>query len=306
MGMPSTFKTENEFEWKKKNQRIAMLNERGFWDYRSHLKLSEYFTQRPALKAVNELAADFSTHPTAAELLAMVIANKNFSVIGTNMTTALCTFSTNGGVTLTTAGASSDQGIILPSLTTGLTAWSGVNWVTDNSPRFEVMVRTPATITSYVMWAGLKLTNTDVLATDDDQVMIKTTTTADTGGSATNFTVCTSRGGVDVVTVLPEKLKASTLYRLTISLNASRKPNVRIASVFQPLDNAGVAIVSTSQEIKNTLYNLIPGTSGQTGADGSVPLVTAKNFIPYVGVKSLTSAARALDVLELHCGKAVA
>lgn len=292
--------TTSAFEWLKKNQNVAELDERGFWAQKTHIQLSEYFTKRPALKAVLDT---YTSSVAAAEAVATNVANKDFSVIGTNMTTALCTFSTAGGITLTTAGASSDQAIVLPQLSTGQTAWSAIQWASDKSARFECLIRTPATITSYVMWAGFKLTNTDVLATDDDQVMFKTTTTADTGGSATNFTVCISRAGVDVVTVLPEKLVASTLYRLRFSINSSRKVTAHIGTVFQPLDSSSVALVGSSVETRWKRYPLTL-TEGVTGADNSAPLVTAKNFIPYVGVKSLTSAARAVDLLELHCGRA--
>ena len=73
--------------------------------------LVEYFKQLPALNAV--LALDENSN--AAAHLAYNVANKDFEVLGTNMTTALVTRSaTNAAVLLTTAGADNDQAILLP------------------------------------------------------------------------------------------------------------------------------------------------------------------------------------------------
>ncbi len=300
----SVLRDSLEHEGKKGNQRTFMINERGMWLNNNHIYLEERFLQRPALKAVNELPGSDSTSPTAAALLAYTIANKNFSVLGQAMTTALCTHSASGGITLTTAGSSGDQAVVEPSLTTGITEWSAINWLSEKSPRFECFIRTPATITSYCMWAGFKLTLTDVLATDADAAFFKFSTTADTGGSATNLTVCIARAGIKVVTVLPIVITASTLYRLTLSVNAQRQVFARVATTFQPKDTTGTAVASTNLEFSSKSFRLIPGVDSVTGADNTAALTTAINFIPYVGVKALTGAARALDVMELKCGRA--
>ena len=43
--------------------------------------------------------------------------NRNWEALGTNMTTALCTFNTtSAGIVATTAGADQDQAIITPHL----------------------------------------------------------------------------------------------------------------------------------------------------------------------------------------------
>ncbi len=297
----SVLRDSLEHEGKKGNQRTFMINERGLWLNNTHIYHEERFDQCPALKAVLDT---YTSSVAAAEAVATNVANKNFSVIGTNMTTALCTFSTDGGITLTTAGSSSDQAIVLPSLSTKQTRLSAIQWLSQKSPRFECFIRTPATITSYAMWAGFKLTNTDALATDADAVFFKFTTTADSGGSATNLTVCIARAGTKVVTILPIVITASTLYRLTLSVNAQRQVFARVATTFQPKDTSGTALVNTNAEFSSKSFRLLPGVDGVTGADNTAPLTTAINFIPYVGVKALTGSARALDLIELKLGRA--
>ena len=85
--------------------------------------LEEWFLQRPGLNAINIIDPDADS---ASALAITQAANKNFETLGTNMTTALTTFSaTHGGILMTTAGADQDQAILLPHLDTNQTSWSG-------------------------------------------------------------------------------------------------------------------------------------------------------------------------------------
>lgn len=128
--------------------------------------LREQFLQRPALKAVLDT---FTASVASAEMVAAMIANRNFSVLGTNMTTALCVFDTGGGIKLKTAGADADSAILLPALQTNQTLWSSMIWPTSKEVHWHALVKpTSATLASSEMWAGLKLTNTPVLTTDAD------------------------------------------------------------------------------------------------------------------------------------------
>lgn len=157
----AALEAEKEFDFKIQHVSVAKLNERGFNEVNpAFYRLTEKFLQRPALKAVNELPGSDSTSPTATALLAYTIANKNFSVGGTNMTTALCTFCTGtglvptGGITLNTAGADADQAIVWPSLSTGITQWSNGAWRSDRRTRFDSWVRTggkPSAISNSVL-----------------------------------------------------------------------------------------------------------------------------------------------------------
>ena len=86
--------------------------------------LDEWFLQRPGLNANID---QVSTVEVQRAL------NRNWEALGTNMTTALCTFAgTSGGVKATTAGADQDQAIITPHLDTAATAWAGCLWGTEN------------------------------------------------------------------------------------------------------------------------------------------------------------------------------
>jgi hypothetical protein len=131
--------------------------------------LEEYWYQRPGLNAVNIIDPDADD---ASALAVTQAANKNFEVLGTNMTTALCTFnSTAAGIILTTAGADQDQAIVLPHLDTNQTIWSGTKWGTENQVEWECSINTNA-IDNQKVWAGLKLTNDQLVATDDDQAFL--------------------------------------------------------------------------------------------------------------------------------------
>ncbi len=273
--------------FKHGNQEYARLDERGFWGNHLHSQWYENFQQLPDVNA--SIA---------------ITTNINFETLGTG--TEVVTFAAGGGITCTTGGNSGDQCIILPHLDTNQTSWAKAsNFLSQKSPRFEAWIRTGASVASVCFWAGFKLTNTDVLATDADAVFFKFTTTADSGGSATNLTVCTARGGTKIVTVLPIAIAASTTYRLRIDINAARQPRVQVGRLLAPLDSSGTALTSNVLEAQMKTFDLTLN-EGQTGADGSAALTTAIDFIPYVGVKTLTGAAKAIDLIELRAGRLVA
>ena len=92
--------------------------------------LYEPFEKKPALNAVAIIDPDADS---ASALAAYVIANKQFEVLGTNMTTALCAFGTTiAGVAITTAGADQDQAIIAPHLDSNQSSWQVNKWGTEN------------------------------------------------------------------------------------------------------------------------------------------------------------------------------
>ena len=111
------------------------LHDAGLKDTR-RFYLEEWFLQRPGLNAINIIDPDADS---ASALAATQAANRNFETLGTNMTTALTTFSaTHGGILMTTAGADQDQAILLPHLDTNQTSWSGTKWGTENSVEWEL------------------------------------------------------------------------------------------------------------------------------------------------------------------------
>ena len=131
----------------------------GFGRNRDRYYLEEFFKRRPALNA------DISNSSEGTRM----IANPDFELLGTNMTSELCTFSsTRSGIVLTTAGATSDQAILLPHLDNNQTAWTGIKFGTENQVEWECAISV-GDISNVCFWAGLKKSNTPLLDTDTDQ-----------------------------------------------------------------------------------------------------------------------------------------
>jgi hypothetical protein len=226
--------------------------------------LVEKFQKRPALNAV--IALDENSN--AAAHAAAQIANKDFEVLGTNMTTALVTFADGGGITLTTAGADDDQGILLAHLDTNQTSWASTKWNTADECIFETVIETGASIASYQIWAGLKLTNTGTIATDNDQCFF--TFNVENTTSATQFVCVTSRSGTDTETASGVTVAAATSYHLKIVIDSARVPRFYI--------NGVLAVTAAA-------------------------LTDDVDLKPYIGVQALTGAAKAVIVRGLRCSK---
>ena len=165
---------EPNFTWWEANATGSGIGAIGRW------YVEEHFLQTPGLNAV------IATSEDAANTIIHNVANKNFEVLGTNMTTALVTFDAGAntvgraGITLTTAGADADQAIILPHLDTKQTAWSAVKWGTENSVDWECSISTNA-IDNQKIWAGLKLTNDCLAITDANSIWFLACTDATNG-----------------------------------------------------------------------------------------------------------------------------
>ena len=214
----------------------------------------------------------------------------NFEVLGTNMTTALATRNaTVAAVTLTTAGADEDQAILCPHLDSGQTAWTGVKWGTENQVTWEALVRTSSAIDNQKIWAGLKLTNDQVVATDANQAFFKFQTDSTNSEAFTDFNklhFVHSVGNTDYISRLPIDIAASTNYHLKIVMNSDRKLTIYVNGV---------------------QYN-ITGTSGSTGGTAVTAVEPGKqvtlsgamtndiDLIPYVGIEAGDGAAAAIDV----------
>ena len=236
--------------------------------------LDEWFLQRPGLNANID---QVSTVEVQRAL------NRNWEALGTNMTTALCTFAgTSGGVKATTAGADQDQAIITPHLDTAATAWAGCLWGTENSVHWETSIQLPA-IDNQNVWAGLKLTNAPELATDADQAYFQFLTDADNSGQAfTDFTklhFVHSINGTDFISQLPITVAADTIYHLKIEIDSDRK-----AAIF--VNGIQYNVSSTSGSTG--------GTAVTTGTTKSGALKNDVDFIPYNGIEANAGAAEAL------------
>ena len=236
--------------------------------------LDEWFLQRPGLNANID---QVSTVEVQRAL------NRNWEALGTNMTTALCTFAgTSGGVKATTAGADQDQAIITPHLDTAATAWAGCLWGTENEVHWETSIQLPA-IDNQNVWAGLKLTNVPELATDADQAYFQFLTDADNSGQAfTDFTklhFVHSINGTDFISQLPITVAADTIYHLKIEIDSDRK-----AAIF--VNGIQYNVSSTSGSTG--------GTAVTTGTTKSGALKNDVDLIPYNGIEANAGAAEAL------------
>ena len=228
--------------------------------------LDEWFLQRPGINANID---QVSTVEVQRAL------NRNWEALGTNMTTALCTFaSTSAGVLATTAGADQDQAILTPHLDTAATAWAGCKWGTENEVHWETSIMLPA-IDNQNVWAGLKLTNAPELATDDDQAYFKFQTDATNSGQAfTDFTklhFVHSIGGTDFISQIPITVAANTPYHLKIEIDSDRK-----AAIF--VNGIQYNVTSTSGSTG--------GTAVTTGTTKSGALTNDVDLIPYVGIEA--------------------
>lgn len=191
---------------------------------------------------------------------ALVLANADFEVAGTNMTTALVTIdAARGGIRLTTAGANNDQAILQPRITNSNDSRWAKGFVTDQSPKWGCSFRLTA-ITAMSFKCALALTNAHNLTTDDDQVGVYYSSA--TGG---NFLVITSIGGTDATIDTGVAPAAGTEYRVRVEVQSDRKAHVY-------LNDVRVAI---------------------TGA-----LTTAVNLIPFRSIQALGAAAKSFDIRD--------
>ena len=193
--------------------------------------LYESFSKKPGLNAVAIIDPDADS---ASALAITQAANKNFEILGTNMTTALVTWAgTHGGILMTTAGADQDQAILLPHLDTNQTSWSGTKWGTENSVEWECSISLPA-IDNQKVWAGLKKANDQLVATDTEQAYFKFQTDATNSEAFSDYTYwhfVHSIGGTDYISQIPVTVAANTPYHLKVVIDSDRKATCFINGV---------------------------------------------------------------------------
>ena len=248
--------------------------------------LYEAFAKKPALNAVAIIDPDADN---ASALAAYVIANKDFETLGTNMTTALTTFpGTQAGILMTTAGADQDQAILLPHLDTNQSAWAKVLWGTENSVEWECSISLPA-IDNQKVWAGLKLTNDQLVATDANQIFFKFQTDATNSEAFSDYSywhLVHSIGGTDYISQIPVTVAADTPYHLKISIGSDRK-----ATCF--INGVQYNITDTSGSTGGTAVTAVqPGVA----AAKTAALTNDIDFIPYIGIEAGAAAAESLNV----------
>ncbi len=155
------------------------------------------------------------------------IADPDFEILGTNGTSALCTYYAEGGIKLATAGADGDEEILLPHLDTSQSAWAQVTWGTDKKTEWEAHIKTGSSIAACIIWAGLKLTNTEVTVTDANQVFFRYESDVNDG----EWQAISSIANVDDAHDTGLVVAANTEYHLRIAIDASRVARMYINGV---------------------------------------------------------------------------
>lgn len=148
------------------------------------------------------------------------IADPDFEVLGLNASSDDVTFHVEGGIAIETDGADGDEVILVPHLDANQSAWSQVTWGTDREVVWECRIKTGASVANTIIWAGLKLTNTEVLATDNDQAFVRYEDDVSSGA----WVAVHSVGGTDTATVSSVTVAANTKYHLKITIDVSRVP----------------------------------------------------------------------------------
>ena len=282
-------RSENGFKTISKTASTGVVHDRTFGTPAKDARrfyLEEYFYQRPGLNAINIIDPDADD---ATALAVTQAANKNFETLGTNYTTALTTFaSTSAGVLMTTATADQDQGILLPHLDTNQTVWSGTKWGTENQVQWECSIQAAQTDNEKI-WAGLKLTNDQLLATDDDQVYFKFQTDATNSEAFTSYSywhLVHSIGGTDYISRTPVSFAANTPYHLKIVIDSDRKMTYFINGIqYNVTTTAG-----------STLGTAVTAVQPGSAAVKSAALTNDVNLIPYIGIENGDAAAAVLNV----------
>lgn len=227
---------------------------RGLNMSKDRVEFQERFLRPPGLNADIQNSAESTRE----------IVNTDFEVLGTNAVSADVAVGVEGGITVQTHGATNDSTIILPHLDTSQSAWTKVTWGTDQETRWRASIKTPAAVTSLIIMAGLKLTNSFTLSQDDDQVYFRYDTAA--GASATYWHTISSIATVDTDTACTSiaAVAAATKYELMINIDSSR-----IATFY------------------------INGTLVYT----TTALTNAVDLIPYIAIKDLSAgSARIMTV----------
>jgi len=280
-------RSENGFKNISKTASTGVVHDRTFGTPAKDARrayLEEDFMQRPGINANID---QVSTVEVQRAL------NRNWEALGTNMTTALCTFATTGaGVLVTTAGADQDQGILLPHLDTAATAWAGSLWGTENSVHFETSLQIPA-LDNQKVWTGLKLTNDQLVATDANQMFFKYQTDATNSEVFSDYAkwhFVYSIADTDYISQLPITVAINTPYHFKIEVDSDRK-----AAIF----------VNGVQYNVTTTAGSTGGTAVTTGTTKTKALTDNIDLIPYVGIEAGDGAAEAVNCHYVACSRHV-
>ncbi len=231
--------------------------------YHDNIKVDADFSRSPERYYLEWMARKVGLNGDIDDVYTVEVARNistDFELLGTNAVTTCSTYSaTDAAMLLTTTAADNDQVILLPHLDSEYSPWTGIKWGTENQVIWEGAIKTPAAVTTILLWAGLKLTNTPVIATDADQVFFRYSTDDSDAG----WVVESSIGGTDTATASGIECEGSTIYRFRIEIDEDRRAHCYI---------------------NDTLVYL------------SAALTNDIDLIPYIGMQNLGAGARILTV----------
>lgn len=209
-------------------------------DYR--VRHREEFKQLPRL-AGGTILYNLNGTYADAEVEKALLANREWELQGVNMTDALVTRATDGGLTLTTAGADADSAILaaLQEATVKADGGAGatydsflssVLWASAKKPifraRFKANTSAQGEGGTAIYWLGLKLTSTDVIVTDNDQFFFRGVT----GATSANWHVVSSNNNTDEDTTTGVAIAEAATYTLEVKVDGNMVPYFYINGLF--------------------------------------------------------------------------
>lgn len=252
--------------------------EQNFAGERLHQQLSKQRLRLLWIAGMYAKPALLADLTDATEAVRM-IADRNFMLAGTNAASTCSAIGAEGGVVLTTTTTTNDQVLLCPHTLTSASPWATQKMGTDRAPNWETVIETGASIASITLFAGLKLTNTPVVATDADQVMFRFST----ADSNTTWQVISSYNDTDTTTDTGVTVAASTKYYFRIEVS----PPAYTATV-------GGTLVSEDRYAQC----FINGTPV-----ARVKLRDAIDLLPFAGVQTLTTAAKVVTVFGIQADR---
>jgi hypothetical protein len=152
---------------------------------------------------------------------AVVLADKNFEITGTNVVSGNCTYDGDHGLKFTTQSAAADQVIMEPSTAgddSGL--FREITWSTRDETKFECLFRTDVLEVTGVIMIGMSLGLSSPFVVGDkaDQAVFRWL-----NGTDTTWKVNNSIGSTDTTADTGVAVVASSVYLFQIEFDANRR-----------------------------------------------------------------------------------
>lgn len=148
------------------------------------------------------------------------ITDREFEINGDNGGSSDdVTYNPEGGLVFTTDSAADKDVILLPHLDANLSPWERNTWGSDQETHWECLIKTGASVASTVIWAGLKLTTTNVTITDAHQAFLRYEDTVNGG----IWQAVSSVTGDDDEHNTKKAVAVSTAYHLAIEIDSTRR-----------------------------------------------------------------------------------